>query len=338
MVKARKYVVVKRFDGVPKRSDFEIVEYELPPLKDGEILIKAEWISVDPYLRAFHSTLKLPYDQFSFQVGVVQESRDPKYPVGTKVVSHKGWCDYTIDKDNEIIPSKTIPDTVYKIPDLKGLSESLAVGCVGMPGVSAYFGFLEICQPKPGETVVVTGAAGAVGSLVGQIAKIKGCKVIGFAGSDEKVNWLEKELGFDKAVNYKTANIENALKAAAPNGVDCYFDNVGGEISTIIMNQMNELGRVTICGCISVYNEDLNKLPKGEMLQPMILFKELKIEGFIIWRKFQRWNEGFSQIVEWIKNGQLKPKEHVTEGFDKLYDAFIGMLNGQNMGKAVVKI
>lgn len=217
MVKARKYVVNKYFQGLPKKDDYEIVEEELPALENGEILVKTEWISVDPYLRAYNPSKALPYDQFSFQVASVQESKNPNFPVGIRVVSHKGWRDYTILNPN--LPIKEHNDKVYKLPDLKGLSPSLGVGVVGMPGVTAYFGFLEICQPKAGETVVVTGAAGAVGSIVGQIAKIKGCKVIGFAGSDDKIAWLKNNLGFDQAFNYKTVDPAKALKEAAPNGV-----------------------------------------------------------------------------------------------------------------------
>ncbi|CAH2037146.1 unnamed protein product, partial [Iphiclides podalirius] len=335
MVKARKYVVKNYFKGAPKRDDYELVEYELPALQDNEILVKVEWISVDPYQRAYNSSYKVPYDQFGFQVGTVQESRDSNFPIGTKVVTHKGWSDYTIVKDVAAIGGLR---EIYKLPDMKGLSPSLGVGAVGMPGVTAYFGFLEICKPKTGETVVVTGAAGAVGSIVGQIARIKGCKVIGFAGSDDKVQWLEKELGFNKAINYKTVDVSKALREAAPNGVDCYFDNVGGEISSIVINQMNKFGRVAVCGSISSYNEDAAKLPKATILQPAMVFNQLKIQGFLIWEWFSRWPEAFSQLVEWIKSGELKSREHVTDGFENVFDAFSGMLAGENTGKAVVKV
>ncbi|KPI93078.1 Prostaglandin reductase 1 [Papilio xuthus] len=333
MVKARKYVVKKYFEGVPKREDFEVVEYELPPLKDGEILVKTEWLSVDPYQRAYNYLFKVPYDQFGFQVGVVQESKDPKFSIGMKVVTHKGWSDYTIAKDGELSGPVGY---VYPLPDLKGLPPSLGIGAVGMPGVTAYFGFLEICKPKAGETVVVTAAAGAVGSLVGQIAKIKGCHVIGFAGSDDKVEWLEKELGFDKALNYKTVDIATTLKKVAPNGVDCYFDNVGGEISSIIINQMNKFGRVSVCG--SIASNNMKELPKATILQPAIVFQQLTIQGFITGEWYERWQEGFSQLVDWINSGQLKAGEHVTEGFDNIFDAFLGVLAGENKGKAVVKV
>ncbi|XP_045448868.1 prostaglandin reductase 1-like [Melitaea cinxia] len=341
MIKARKYVVKKHFEGVPKKSDFDIVEYELPSLKDGEILIKTEWVSVDPYLRAYYRNMPVPYDQFSYQVGIVEESKHPTYPVGIRVVTHNGWCDYSVVN----VAKMTAPHTagfslevLYKLPELKGLSPSLGIGAVGMPGITAYYGFLEICQPKAGETVVVTGAAGAVGSVVGQIAKIKGCKVIGFAGSDDKVKWLEEELGFDKAFNYKTVDVQSVLKTAAPKGVDCYFDNVGGEISSLIIAQMNKFGRVSLCGSVSSYNEDPKKTSTGLTLEPSIIFKELKIEGFLVTRWINHWQEAIAQLITWIKDGQLKPKEHVTVGFDKLCDAFVGMLAGENKGKAVVKI
>ncbi|XP_041978488.1 prostaglandin reductase 1-like [Aricia agestis] len=335
MVKARKYVVKKHFQGLPKKDDYEIVEYELPPLKDGDILVKAEWVSVDPYLRAYNLRNPVPYDQFGFQVGLVQESKNPNYPAGRRVVSHKGWCDYCIINESQVNLLN-----VYLLPDMHGLPNELGVGAIGMPGATAYFGLLELCQPKEGETVVVSGAAGAVGTLVGQIAKIKGCRVIGFAGSDDKVAYLEKELDFDKAINYKTADINAALKAAAPKGVDCYFDNVGGELSSIIIGQMNEFGRVAVCGSISAYNDDPKQMPKATILQPSLVFKQIKVEGFVVhrWSPKEKWPQAFSDLIKWIKSGQIKTKSHVTEGFENIFDAFVGMLVGENTGKAVVKI
>ncbi|XP_059048573.1 prostaglandin reductase 1-like [Achroia grisella] len=337
MVKARKYVVTKIFQGQPKRSDYELVEEELPPLKDGEVLVKAEWISVDPYLRAYNRESPTPYDQFGFQVGVVQESKDPKYPVGSRVVSHKGWRDYVILNMSAPFPNPATRH--YKLPDIGNLSPSLAVGAVGMPGATAYISFFEIGKPKAGETVVVTGAAGAVGSLVGQIAKIKGCNVIGFTGSDKKAQSLKEELGFDAAYNYRTVDVRKVLKEAAPNGVDIYFDNVGGEISSTIMYQMNNKGRVIVVGSISAYDSDPSDLPKVTILQPAILFKGLKVEAFLIWNSSQdEWNKAFADIVKWIQSGQLKAKEHISEGFDNIFDVYIGMLTGDNYGKAVIRV
>lgn len=337
MVWARKYVLKKHYTGAPKLSDYELVQYELPALKDGEILVKAEWIGVDPYLRGYNSVMEVPYDQFGLQVAIVQESKDPDYPVGSRVVSHKGWCDYTIIDTKA--PVKEVPwDIFYKLPDLKGLSPSLGVGAIGMPGATAYFVLIEDCQLKAGDTVVISGAAGAVGTIAGQIAKIKGCKVIGFAGSDIKVKWLENELGFDKVFNYKKVNIQTALKEAAPNGVDIYLDGVGGEISSMIISQMNTFGKVVTIGSISSYNSDPSQLPKVTILQPYILFKRLTIKGFIIWDEYKRWPEAFTNLINWVKEGKIKTPEHITEGFTNIFEAFSGMLEGENLGKAVVKV
>ncbi|GBP37189.1 Prostaglandin reductase 1 [Eumeta japonica] len=334
MVRARKYVVNKRFEGMPKKTDFEIVAFDIPSLKNGDILVKAEYISVDPYLRAFNKELPAPYDQFGYQVGRVLESKNPKYPPGTLVVSHKGWCDHTVLNEDSI---ETVSDRFYKVPELNGLPSSLGVGAVGMPGATAFFGLLELCKPQAGETLVVSGAAGAVGSLVGQIGKLRGLHVIGFAGSDDKVRWLTQELGFDRAYNYRSVDVASALREAAPNGVDCYFDNVGGEFSSIVLAHMNEYGRVACCGSISAYNADVSKTPTAPIVQPAIVGKQLTIHGFMVNRWRDRWPEAFSQIVQWIKTGKLKPREHITEGFDKIVDAFVGMLAGENYGKAVVK-
>lgn len=208
-----------------------------------------------------------------------------------------------------------------------------------MPGNTAYFGLLDICQPQAGETVAVTGAAGAVGSLVGQIAKIKKCRVIGFAGSDDKCKWLENELGFDKAINYKNMkNFRTELKAAAPKGIDCYFDNVGGEVSSLIYTAMNNYGRISVCGAISAYNTD--GAQKVDSPAGVMVVKQLRMEGFLITRPVfvQRWNEGLDQLQGWIKSGQIKYNETVTEGFENMPQALIEMLRGKNLGKAIVKV
>lgn len=204
--------------------------------------------------------------------------------------------------------------------------------------MTSYFGFLEICRPKEGEVVVVTAAAGAVGSLVGQIAKIKGCTVIGIAGSDTKCAWITKELGFDHAINYKTEPIADVLKQYAPNGVDCYFDNAGGEISSIVISQMRDYGRISVCGVVSVYRTPIAEWPKVPILQPTFIFKQLKMEGFVVTRWLDRWPEGIEQLKKWTDEGKLKYRETVTEGFEQLPQATIAMLQGHNFGKAVVKV
>ncbi|XP_073956354.1 prostaglandin reductase 1-like isoform X2 [Choristoneura fumiferana] len=203
---------------------------------------------------------------------------------------------------------------------------------------TAYFGLTDICKPSPGETVVVSGAAGAVGSHVGQIAKILGCRVIGFAGTDDKCQWLLNEVGYDHAANYKTVNIAEYLKQQAPSGIDCYFDNVGGELSSIIISQMNEFGRVAVCGAISGYNETDPEKRKGTFLQPYIVGKQLKIEGFLVNRYADRTTEGIRQNLQWVKDGKLKYREHIFNGFESTVTAFIGLFNGANTGKTIVKL
>ena len=304
-----------------------------PSLSFSEILVQAEYLSVDPYMRAYMVRYKPGVTMIGGQVARIIESKNPKFPVGAFMVGSYGWRSHTI-----VNPStQEKGDMSYLLPPLGKIPVSLGVGALGMPGNTAYFGFLELCQPKAGETVVVTGAAGAVGSMVGQIAKIKGCRVIGFAGSDDKCEWLEKELGFDKAINYKKGDMRQALKEAAPKGVDCYFDNVGGELSSIIINEMNVFGRISVCGSISSYNTDPKDLPKVPILQPKVVFSQLRMEGFIVTRWADRWMEGITQNLKWIQEGKVKYHETVTEGFEQMPTAFIEMLRGANTGKAVVK-
>ncbi|CAB3385251.1 Hypothetical predicted protein [Cloeon dipterum] len=269
------------------------------------------------------------------QIAKVLESKHKDYKLGDLVMGYFGWQSHSVHHGDE--PCSLGLDKIkpYVLPDIQGLSPSLGLGFLGMPGNTAYFGFLEICKPKAGETVVVNAAAGAVGMHVGQIAKIKGCRVIGFAGSDDKVEWLKKEIGFDAAYNYKTVDIDKALAESAPNGVDCYFDNVGGEMSSIVMNRMNHFGRVSVCGAISSYNDAVK--PKATLIQGMVNRSELKIEGFMVYRWEERWLEGIKQNIQWIKEGKLKYQETITNGFEKIPQAFIEMLEGKNFGKAIIK-
>ncbi|XP_015607850.1 prostaglandin reductase 1 [Cephus cinctus] len=336
MVKTQKYVLSKQFEGEPKRSDLTIVEEELPPLKDGEYLVEAEYLSVDPYMRAYVPRLPLGITMIGSQVAKIIESKNPDFPVTRHVVGNLGWRKHTIISGKHDTP---ITDNMapYLLPDIGDLPSSLGLGVLGMPGNTAYFGFLEICQPKKGETAVISGAAGAVGSHVGQIAKIYGLNVIGIAGTASKCKWLKEELGFDHAINYKTQDINVALKEAAPNGVDCYFDNVGGDISSTVLNHMNLFGRISVCGSISSYNADPKRLPKSPVIQPALVFKQLKMEGFIVNRWKNCWFEGIEKNLEWIRQGKLKYHETVTDGFENMFDAFVGMLNGENIGKAIVK-
>merc|ERR1712001_496569 len=274
-------------------------------------------------MRVYTKRMNPPYTMIGQNVAKIIESKDPEYPKDSIVLTKSGWVKTGIVQTSGSLGGFGIKanQLVDKVPDLPpGLSQSLLLGVCGMPGCTAYFGFLEICQPKSGETVVVNGAAGAVGSLVGQIAKIKGCHVIGFAGSDEKCEWLTKELGFDKAYNYKTTDVDKVLKEGAPDGVDCFFDNVGGiDATKIINNHMNTFGRISGCGAISGYNATEPLLVPST--QGAMVFKQLRHEGFIVSRWLPRWFEGIQQMAQWIKEGKVKTEETVVDGFEKMPEA-----------------
>ncbi|XP_074027382.1 prostaglandin reductase 1 [Leptinotarsa decemlineata] len=333
MVKAKAYIFDKQFDGFPKKDDLKLIEEDLPPIKNGEFLAEAVYLSVDPYMRAYAPDLKLGETFLGSQIAKIIDSKNPKYPVGQYVIGQFGWRTHTIATGN-ILGMTGRGRAPTLVPKLGDLPLSLALGAAGMVGNTAYFGLLELCKPQAGETVVVSGAAGGVGSQVGQIAKIKGCRVIGIAGSNEKGKWLVDELGFDHFINYKTDNIDEALKKFAPEGVDCYFDNVGGEISSTVIQNMNKFGRVSVCGAISGYNEKV----KAPSIYGKVVSSELVIEGFLVTRWLDRWNEGVQQNIKWLKEGKLKYKETVTEGFENMFTAFTDMLKGVNTGKAIVKV
>jgi len=333
MTEAKKFIYAKRFDGLPKLTDFKLETETLPALKDGDVLVEALYLSVDPYQRAYMTRYPVGVPMIGGQVSKVLESKNSKFPKDALVFGAFGWRTHTVfnpDTEKSAHPA-------YVLPPLGDLPVSVALGNLGMPGLTAYFGFLEICQPKAGEVVVVTGAAGAVGNVVGQIAKSKGCTVIGVAGSDDKCKWLTEELGFDHAINYKTADLDAELKKAAPDGIDCYFDNVGGTISSSVINQMRDYGRVAVCGSISSYNTPVSEWPKVPILQPTLIFKQLTMKGFLVWSYNNRWMEGITNMKKLVDEGKVKNRETVTEGFENTPQAFIDMLLGKNTGKAVVK-
>ncbi|EFX71508.1 hypothetical protein DAPPUDRAFT_308833 [Daphnia pulex] len=332
-VSAKKFVFSKRFNGLPQHDNFSLEVEELPELKAGDVLCEALYLSVDPYMRPYSLGWPLGTTMKGGQVAKVVESKNDKFPIGSLLVGYLGWRTHTVI--NPDIKSKNFMEEITQLPELGSLCPSVGLGAVGMPGNSAYFGFLEICKPKPNDVVVVSGAAGAVGSLVGQIAKIKGCRVIGFAGTNDKVKWLENELGFDRAFNYKVCDLKSSLKEAAPNGVDCYFDNVGGPLSVAVRSHMNDFGRISVCGAISLYNDTTPTLVP--CVEPAMVFKQLKMEGFLIHRWTNRFQEGMSQMLTWIQEGKIKIKETHTEGFENMPQAFIDMLKGGNLGKAIVK-
>uniref|UniRef100_A0A8D8CVF9 Prostaglandin reductase 1 n=1 Tax=Culex pipiens TaxID=7175 RepID=A0A8D8CVF9_CULPI len=329
VVTSLNWLYAKKFEGEPTPANFRLVEEEIPPLQDGQFLAQATFLSVDPYMRPYMRSYPEGTLMIGGQVATVLESRNPAFPVGASVFGQFGWRTHTVCD-----PSKDTSGKPYVLPDFGSLPASLGLGVLGMPGNTAYFGLLELCAPKEGETVVVSGAAGAVGSIVGQIAKIKGCRVVGIAGSDDKCAWL-KELGFDEVINYKTANVKEALQRAAPKGVDCYFDNVGGVITEAVMRLMNTFGRIAVCGTISNYNGV--PIPVQDP-QTDFVFKQLRMEGFIVTRWVDRWTEGIMANLGWIREGKLQWQETVSEGFKSMPQAFMDMLKGGNTGKAVVKV
>lgn len=319
--------------GYPKESDFSLVQSPMPSPSEGQVLVKSAYLSVDPYMRGRITGVRTYADPVNVgdvmqggTVGQVVDSKAAGFAAGDFVTGFWGWQEF----------AAVDPKTLTKL-DPKLAPVSTALGVLGMPGMTAYFGFLEICQPKPGETVLVSGAAGAVGSLVGQIAKIKGCRAVGIAGTDDKVAWMTKELGFDAAFNYKsTSDYSAKLKELCPNGIDCYFDNVGGAITDAVFPLMNVYGRMSICGQISQYN--LEKPEPGPRILAYVLVKQLKVEGFIVFRWQNRYQEGIVQMAKWLGEGKLKHREEIVDGFENTVKAFIGMLKGDNTGKMLVKV
>jgi NADPH-dependent curcumin reductase CurA len=317
--------------GAPSLDNFEILDTDVPQPGDGEVLVRTLYISVDPYLRSRMREGRSYVAPFavgqvieSGAVGEVVESRSPNFQTGDVVTGMFGWRLY----------NTATGDTVIKAP--ARFPVTTALGVLGMPGLTAYFGLLDIGQPKDGETVLVSGAAGAVGTTVCQIAKIKGCRVVGVAGSEEKNRYLKDELGVDAVINYKEGDIRQALKEACPDGVDVYFDNVGGEVSDATLPLLKHGARIIICGQISIYNLDQPDL--GLRPQPYMLISSASMKGFIITDYSKRFSEGVKQLAQWLGEGKLKYAENIVEGFENTPRAFIGLFSGENLGKQIVKI
>lgn len=329
----RQITLAARPKGLPKESDFKLVESPVPAPKPGEILVRVLYLSVDPYMRGRMNDVKsyAPPVQIGEvmgggAVGKVMASQNPQFQVGDVVSGYFGWQEYAISNGTGV---RKIDPAVAPI--------STALGVLGMPGLTAYFGLLEIGKLQPGETVVVSGAAGAVGSIAGQIARIKGCRVVGIAGSDEKVAWLRNELGFDAAFNYKTTEDYSAkLKELCPNGIDVYFDNVGGAITDAVFPLINTGARIVVCGQIAQYNTE--KPETGPRLLWQLIVKQARAEGFLVFQFASRYAEGLKQMTEWFKAGKLKYREQTTEGIESAPRAFIGMLQGENTGKQLVRV
>ncbi len=324
--------LVSRPKGMPTPDNFKVVDAEIPAIKDGEVLVRAHYLSVDPYMRGRMSDGKSYVPPFGLNetiggagVGEVIESKFDGLQRGDIVMGQLNWQRFAALKGKELL----------KV-DPKRAPISTSLGILGMTGLTAYFGLLEICQPQDGETVVVSGAAGAVGSVVGQIAKIKGCRVVGIAGSDEKTDYLRDELNFDATINYHSEDIGKALDAACADGVDVYFDNVGGEISDAVMARINHGARTSICGQIALYN--LEKPDLGPRVQPQLLVKSARMQGFIVGDFVERFEEGREQLAQWLEAGKLQDKEAIAHGFENTVAAFLGLFSGENIGKQLVKV
>jgi NADPH:quinone reductase len=329
----RQFKLAARPVGMPKLSDFELVSAPISPVSPGQVLVRTTFLSVDPYMRGRMNGVRTYADPVDIgqlmvggTVGEVVESENPSFRTGDAVVGFWGWQEYAVSDGKGL-----------RKLDASATPTSTALGVLGMPGMTAYFGFLDICQPKAGETAVVSGAAGAVGSIVGQIAKIKGCRAVGIAGTDEKIEWITRELGFDAGFNYKTTdNYLARLKELCPNGIDCYFDNVGGAVTDAILPLLNVHARISICGQISQYN--VAKPETGVRPYSYLLTKQARAEGFIVTRFTDRFAEGRAQIERWIKEGKIKYREHFVDGFENAPRALIGVLQGDNTGKMVVRL
>ncbi|MDX6383602.1 MAG: NADPH:quinone reductase [Blastocatellia bacterium] len=320
-----------RPSGVPTLDNFNLVEADVPQPAEGQVLVRTRYISVDPYLRgrmregrSYIAPFEVGQVIESGGIGEVVESRAPNLQPGDMVTGQFGWRLFNVASGDHVM--KAIP----------GVPITTALGILGMPGLTAYFGLLDIGRPQPGETVVVSGAAGAVGTAVCEIAKIKGGRVVGVAGSDEKNRYLQQELGVDAVINYKTEDIRQAMKAACPKGIDVYFDNVGGEVSDAVMPLITTGARVVICGQISAYNED--RPEPGPRPQPYLLINRALMRGFIITDYSARFAEGVKQLAQWLREGKLKYAESIVEGFENTPQAFIGLFSGENLGKQIVKV
>ncbi len=326
-------VLASRPVGRPDLNNFRLQNMTLPSLEYGQVRLKGSYYSVDPYMRGRMNAGKSYVPPFEVDqslsgnaVASVSESMHPEFKVGDTVVGMLPWAKECVVSGNEL-----------RHINPKLVSPSYFLGVLGMPGITAYFGVMDICKPKSGEVFVVSGAAGAVGLVAAQIAKLKGAKVVGIAGSEEKIQLLKNDFGFDEVINYKTTvDMKAAIEKACPNGVDMYFDNVGGEISDAVITSINSHARIAICGQISHYNE--TKLSMGPRLLTNILVKSALVKGFLVFDYQERYPEAVAQLAEWVDEGLVQFKETTIEGFEKLPEALLGLFNGDNIGKMVVKI
>ena len=337
MARNIQFVLDNRPQGEATASNFRRVEVDTPALADGQVLVRHHYLSLDPYMRGRMNDSKsyaqpqpLGEVMIGGTVGEVVESRHPKFAAGDKVVGMGGWQLYSVVDAGQ-------PGALRKV-DTTHVPLSHYLGAVGMPGVTAWYGLVKIIAPKAGETVVVSAATGAVGSAYGALAKARGCRAVGIAGGPDKCRYAVDELGFDACVDYKehadSVSLGRALKAACPQGIDGYFENVGGMVLDAVLPRMNAFGRIAVCGMIAGY--DGKPLPLAN--PALILVSRLKVEGFIVSEHMDVWPEALTELGGLVASGKLRPRESVAQGIDAAPEAFLGLLKGRNFGKQLVRL
>lgn len=330
----QRIVLASRPQGAVTPDNFRLETVDIPELQDGQVLVRNHFLSLDPYMRGRMNDSKSyaqpqPLDEVMIggTVGVVEASKNPSFAVGDNVVGMFGWQEVGVSDGRGIqkVDTRHIPLSAY-------------LGSVGMPGVTAWYGLNKIMLPKPGQTVAVSAASGAVGSVVGQLAKLKGCRAVGFAGGKDKCDYVVNELGFDACIDYKAAkdpkDLYKMLKEATPDGIDSYFENVGGSILDAVLSRMNAFGRIAMCGMIAGYDGQPLPLQNPQL----ILVSRLTIEGFIVSEHMDVWPEALRELGGFVAQGKLKFRESVAEGLASAPEAFMGLLKGKNFGKQLVKL
>ena len=332
----RRIVLASRPEGAPQPSNFRLEQSPAPEPQDGQVLLRTLWLSLDPYMRgrmsaarSYAKPVEVGEPMVGGTVNEVVASKHPDFKPGDVVLGYAGWQDYAVSDGAGL-----------RKLDARRAPVSTALGVLGMPGMTAYAGLLTIGQPKGGETVAVAAATGPVGSLVGQIAKIKGCRAVGIAGGQDKCRYLVDQFGFDAAVDHRSKNFPDELRQACPKGIDIYFENVGGAVWDAVSPLLNDFARIPVCGLIAQYN--MTELPGGPDRTPQlfrqVLTKRLTIRGFIV-RDFADQAEAFGRDVSaWLQQGKIKYKEDVVEGLENAPQAFLGLLQGKNFGKLLVRV
>jgi NADPH-dependent curcumin reductase CurA len=333
----KQILLASRPEGEPTLANFKLRETAVPEIGDGQVLVRHHYLSLDPYMRgrmnegkSYAEPQPLNEVMVGGTVGEVMASRNPKFEVGDSVVGRGGWQQYSVADASDVAALRKV--------DPQRIALSAYLGAVGMPGVTAWYGLVRICAPKPGATIVVSAASGAVGSAVGQLAMVRGCRAVGIAGGADKCRYVVEELGFDACVDYKahadSKALYQALKAVTPEGVDGCFENVGGAVLDAVLARMNAFGRIAVCGMISGYNGAPIPLSQPQL----ILQSRLRVEGFIVSEHLEDWPAALKELGDLVASGKLKYRETVAHGIKAAPEAFLGLLKGRNFGKQLVKL